>query len=238
MRFHFIRRTAMLGLTASLLAGAPASAQTIRPLVSEYRAEARGKFEVVNETDRPLTVVIEPRGFSVAEDGEMQDEALPGGIHLRLSAMSLRLPARQSRFVFYEATADHAPEWFVLYATFTGYSPQEFSGLNIRLELPHIVYLLPRDHWKATDIRVESVELNQGTRKLIVTVENRGSHFGRIGGLEVRGATQRVEGQGFPLFPGRRRRMELPWVGEETPDSVLVKSQDFSFEQRIVPALK
>ena len=114
-----------------------------------------------------------------------------------------------------------------------GSSARAFSGLNVQLELPHIVYVLPKEHWKASDIRVEPVELNQPAHTLIVTVENRSSSFGRIGGLEIRGATHKVQGPGFPLFPGGRRRLELQWDADEAPDAVVVKSQDFSFERKL-----
>ena len=32
--------------------------------------------------------------------------------------MSVQIPARQSRFIFYQVTADHMPAWVVLYASF------------------------------------------------------------------------------------------------------------------------
>jgi hypothetical protein len=41
----------------------PLGAQTVRPAVVEFPEQARGKFELVNETLFPLTVVLEPRGF-------------------------------------------------------------------------------------------------------------------------------------------------------------------------------
>ena len=180
---------------------APAAAQTIRPLVSEYQTQARGRIELVNESDRPLNVVLEPRGFSLAENGEMQDEPMADGIHLKLSDMSFRLPPHQSRFVFYEATADRTPAWFVLYANFTGYPTRDFSGVSVQLELPHIVYLLPKERWKASELRVEALGLRRETGKLELVIENHGPQFGRIATLEVQGARRKVSSPGFPLFP-------------------------------------
>src|SRR5262249_33053994 len=144
-----LTRIPRAALLASIVAlgCTPLAAQTIRPIVSEYQIKAQGKFEVVNDGDRPLNVVMQPRGFTVDEHGEMHDAPLAPGLHLRLSATSLRIPARQTRLVFYEATTDQAPAWFVVYANLSGFPPRNFNGLNVQLELPHLVYILPRTRW-------------------------------------------------------------------------------------------
>jgi hypothetical protein len=229
-----LRRAVVLVCVAILSSyAAVGGSQTIRPLVSEYQSQAHGRVELVNGSDRRLNVVIEPRGFSVDEDGQLRDAPLPDSIHLKLSDMSFRIPPRQNRFVFYEATADRTPAWFMLYATFTGYSAREFGGVNVQLELPHVIYILPRARWKGTDVRVVSTEVQRDTRKLVLIVENRGSDFGRVAELEIRGGRQRVHVQGFPLLPGLRRRLEVDWEPDDTPDSVVVKAREFSFEQNL-----
>jgi len=220
-------------LATTLLVGGPAAAQTIRPLVSEYQSQARGRLELVNESNQPLNVLIEPRSFTLSEDGEMRDEPLASTIRLKFSDMSFRLPPRQSRFVFYEATAEKVPAWFVIYANFTGYPARDFNGVNVQLELPHIVYLLPKGVWKAPEVRVNLVDLQRDTGKLVLTVENVGPQFGRLTSLEVQGVRRRVSLPGFPLFPGTRRRVELAWEADEEPRTVTVRSREFSFNQRL-----
>jgi len=42
----------------------PLGAQTVRPAVVEFPGQARGKFELVNETLFPMAVVLESRGFA------------------------------------------------------------------------------------------------------------------------------------------------------------------------------
>ena len=210
-----------------------ASAQTIRPVVTEYPLQARGRVEVVNDSDRPLNVVIEPHGFSVSDSGEMQEQPFPAGVHLELSATSLRLPPRQSRFVFYEARAERGPAWFVLYANFTGFPRHEFSGLNVQLELPHIVYLLPKESWKRTDLHVSNVDVHADTGMVALTIENTGQSFGRVSSLQIEGVQRKITVPGFALFPGRQRRIELAWEGSEPPVSVAVKTKDFSFTEGV-----
>lgn len=219
---------------AMLVVLAPsAAAQTIRPLVLEHLREGRGRFEVVNDSDRPLNVVLEPRGFTVGEDGQMRDAPMPPGVRLAFSATSFRLPPRQSRFVFYEANADRLPAWFVVYANLTGYPAREFSGMNVQLELPHIVYLLPPDRWREGDIQVVDVDFQRDEGRLSLVVENRGSCFGRVAGLKVHSGSGEVEVPGFPLFPGGRRRIQLLWSGRTEPEIVAINARSFSFEHKL-----
>src|ERR671912_1814361 len=123
---------ALLGLAR------PLDAQTVRPAVVEYPNQARGKFELVNESLFPLTVVLEPRGFHVEPTGELIEEPLDTArIRVKISAMSFRIPPRETYTVFYEATAKSFPSWFLISSTLTGARTQ--TGLNVRIELPHVV---------------------------------------------------------------------------------------------------
>ena len=233
MPLHTLQRMLLVVLGLGLACPDAALAQTIRPLVSEFQREARGRVEVVNDSDQPLTVVIEPRGFSLTDSGDLRDEPLPAGITVKLSAMSFRLPPRQSRFVFYEASAQQAPAWFMLFANFTGYPSRSFSGLNVQLELPHVVYILPREHWKAEDLRVVSRGIEKESGMLTLVVENHGPHFGRIAELDVEGLRRKGTARGFPLFPGGRRLVEIAWNGDDTPETVVLKTGDFSLKRTL-----
>ena len=141
----------------------------------------------------------------------MRDEPIGAHIHLKLSVTSLRIPAKQTRLVFYEATADTAPAWFVLYANFSGFPQRNFNEPERSLELPHLVYILPKARWAATDVHVVSSRLQRDDKKMIVELENRGAQFGRLTGLEIRGTGRSLQIPGFPLFPGIRRRVR--WTG-------------------------
>src|SRR5687768_9502036 len=87
---------ALLGLVR------PLGAQTVRPAVVEYPDQVRGKFELVNESLFPLTVVLEPRGFHVEPTGELIEAPLDTTrIQVKISAMSFRIPPRETYTVFY-----------------------------------------------------------------------------------------------------------------------------------------
>lgn len=232
MRHHL-----SLLLAGMLLAvgAARADAQTIRPLVAEFQTAARGKVELVNEGDRPLTVVVELKGFSVDEGGTVHDEPLPTDLRVKLSATSLRIPPRQSRFVFYEATSSRHTSWFSIVARFSGYSRTQLSGVDVQLELPHFVYLLPRNGLAAEELRVAEWAFDAHARHVTVVVENRGEHFGRPVELELLGANSRTKTRGFPLLPGGRRRVEFEWSGDEPPRRIVIRGRGLTFESELPP---
>jgi hypothetical protein len=152
-------------------------------------------------------------------------------VRLRLSDTSFRLPPRQSRFVFYEAHADASrPAWFVLFANLRGFPARNFNGVNVQLELPHIVYLLPKGRWQEGDVHVVDATYDRNVRSVSVLVENRGSWFGRVAAVTVHGPGESVTLPGFPLFPGGRRRIHLEWKHQGEPGSVMVDARAFSFE--------
>lgn len=230
---HPGRATAIaLGVCAATLLIFPLlKAQTVRPVIAEYRLKGRGRIDLVNNSVVPLTVVLEPKSFSVGEDGMPAFRPLDKGIHLRLSQMSLRIPPQQTQYVFYEATADHYPSWFVVYATFAGL-PQQ-SGLNVQLELPHTVYLLQKEPLEAGDIRITAAEFLSGEKKVQVEVENAGVGMGRVTEIEIRGGKDKTKSPGFPMLPAARRKIKIDWKSDVTPQRAIVQFRKFKVEMPI-----
>ena len=122
IRWHAGRtQQALLNVLPLCLFWAPClAAQTVRPVIAEYSQKARGRFDLVNDTALPLNVVLEPKSFSISDEGSPTFRPLDKSIHLKLSQMSFRIPPKQTYYVFYEATADTYPAWFVIYATLAG----------------------------------------------------------------------------------------------------------------------
>src|SRR5258708_13009522 len=94
--------------------------------------------------------------------------------------MSFRIPPKQSFLVFYEASADKLPSWFVVYATFSGFKARTQDGFKIQIELPHTVYLLPKQQLQKNDLTVKLAEYHPDTKKIVVCVENTGPEFGLL----------------------------------------------------------
>lgn len=215
-----------------LLSSPNLSAQTVRPVVVEYKERARAKFELVNDTLYPLNVVLEPRSFTLSTDGQPTFRPLEDHIHLKLSAMSFRLPPQQTRMVFYEAWAHKLPAWFVIYCTFAGF-PQQ-SGLSIQVELPHTVYLLQKERLAESDFQVRLVAFEAGINRALIEVENVGPRLARVLSVEVssRSGEKRAHGS-FPLMPESRRQLAIPWSGEEPPGKVKVRFLGFTVERML-----
>jgi len=207
-------------------------AQTIRPVLSEYSVTAKGRVELTNDSTVPLTVIVSPKSFEVSETGEISYGPLSADIHLKLSAMSFRIAPKQSYYVFYEAKADKLPAWFVMYFEFSGFPVRDRSGLNMQVELPHTVYLLPKQSFKRADLEVNA-KFDGASKKVIVTTFNKSTTVGRVLMSEAQGHGQKVQGVGFPIYPGRKRIVELPWQGDTAPEKVILNLDGFKIERAV-----
>ena len=222
-------------VAVALPAPHPSSAalgQTVGPAVVEYQEEARGKFELVNETLFPMTVVIEPRGFRVEPTGELMEELLDTTrIRVKISAMSFRIPPRETYTVFYEARATSFPAWFLISSTLSGARTQ--AGLNVWIELPHVVYMLQPQALRKSDVAVRSFEFGSSEKRVSIEVENLGASLGRVLSSEVSGRGRTAApGGAFPLFPFSRRRIEIPWANDTSPEKLVLRFATFTVEER------
>ena len=236
LRARLGRRLLVLRLVASLLVGlwtSGASAQTVRPLIAELGNPAKGRIEYVNDSLTPLSVVLEAKSFTVSETGAMTYRPLDPGIHLKLSATSFRLQPQQSYYVFYEASADTAPSWFVVYAAFSGFPFRTQEGMAVRLELPHTVYLLPKQKIEKADVVLRRADYSAPDKTLKLEVENNGDNFGRILQTTVAFGRKKEEAPGFPIFPHSKRSVEIPLAEADAPSGVELQLQNFKIEEAV-----
>jgi len=226
------RRVRLASLLVLLAILRPLGAQTVRPAVVEYPNQARGKFELVNESLFPLTVVLEPRGFHVEPTGELIEEPLDTArVQVKISAMSFRIPPRETYTVFYEATTKAFPAWFLISSTLTGARTQ--TGLNIRIELPHVVYMLQPQPLRRADVAVHAFEFDTVAKRVRVELENTSAALGRVLSSEVSASgAKTIPGGAFPLFPHSRRTLEIPWSGDATPERLVLRFANFTVEER------
>lgn len=227
-----VDRVRLASLLLLLGIARPLGAQTVRPAVVEYSEQARGKFELVNESLFPLTVVLEPRGFHVEPSGELIEEPLDTTrMQVKISAMSFRIPPRETYTIFYEATAKAFPAWFLISSTLTGARTQ--TGLNVRIELPHVVYMLQPQPLRKSDVAVRAFDFDSATKRVRVELENTGASLGRVLSSEVSvDGKKAIPGGAFPLFPHSRRKLEIPWSEDLTPEKLVLRFANFTVEER------
>lgn len=213
------------------------AAQTVRPLINELSNPCKGRVEYVNDGLTPLNVVLEAKSFTVTETGEIQYRPLDPDIHLKLSTTSFRVQPLQTYYVFYEANSPKSPQWFVIYAAFTGFNFRTAQGMNVRLELPHTVYLLPKTGVERADIVVTRAELDPASNKVTVEVENQGDNFGRVLETQLLYNKKKQEAPGFPVFPHSKRILELPLdtkaEGENVPVEITMQFDKFKVERKL-----
>ena len=74
-----------------ILLAVSAAAQTVSPVIVEYREKASGSFQVYNDSFVPLAVILEPRSFSVDVQGRPTFRPLDPEIRVDLSETSFRV---------------------------------------------------------------------------------------------------------------------------------------------------
>jgi len=217
-----------IGVLVLAAASAAACAQTISPIIVEYNQKGEGKIELTNNTLSPLVVILQPQSFSITPDGTAVYRPLDPGIHVDLSTTSVRLEPTQSYIVFYKTHADALPAWYTIYATF---SPvQRGPGLNMRIMLPHTVYLYQKQSLQKEDVRVSSATYDAVKKIVVVEVENISKSYGRMREGTVHAGKETAPVSGFPLLPGNPRRVEVPWTGKNDPDSIALHFDRFEIK--------
>ncbi len=216
-------------------------AQTVRPVIDEnyvqdHDKKAKGKIEYVNDSLEPLTVTLDTQSFTVSDTGQMSYRPLDSNIRVKFSATSFRILPKQSYLVFYEATADEVPAWFVVYATFAGYKERTAEGLKIHLLLPHTIYLLPKQEVKKEELVVKTAKYNSASKVVTLRVENSGPVFCRVLEADVTSFQDKSTSNGFPVFPHSEREVQIPWESGTGPTKVILQLDRFQLESAIVSA--
>jgi hypothetical protein len=232
--FRKWREVAVVCLALGLALGArTVAAQTVRPVIDELGNPGKGRIEYVNDSDTPLNVVLQAKSFSVDEQGQISYRPLDEGVHLKLSATSFRIQPQQTYYIFYEANANVSPSWFVIYALFSGFPFRTREGMSVQLQLPHTVYLLPKQGLDKSDVHISHAKFEPESKQVVLEVENTGDNFGRVLQTQIGYSHKKEEAPGFPIFPHSRRILQLPIESQETPEELVLHFQNFKVEQQL-----
>jgi len=231
---HRRRARVMLALgTIALFLPTVLPAQSVSPPIAEYQERARSSVQLSNGSIFPLTVVLDVNGFDVTENGEVVGTPLDTGrVKIKLSATSFRLAPRSTYTVFYEARTDSLPAWFTITAAMSG--ARTDNGLNLRIILPHVVYLNQKQPLQKTEVVVRRLELDSAGKTARVQLENLSSHLGRVLELTMTGKGQSRAAGAFPLLPHHRRWVEVAWDLEQPPERVALRFAKFSIDTMLV----
>lgn len=239
-RFGLRLRRNILGAACLLVfvSMMPALGQTVRPLIDENVVKgpgksASGKIEYSNDSLQTLNVTLEAKSFTVSDTGDLSYRPLDDAIHVKFSEMSFRVQPKQNYFVYYQAYADKLPSWFVVYATFGGFKEKTEQGFRIQVQLPHTIYLLPKQDVEKEELVVKVAEYRPAEKKVIVRVENAGPSFGRVLEAEVGSARDKSTQGGFPVFPFSQRQVEIPWEAAGEPTKLQLRLAHFKLEQGV-----
>lgn len=212
-------------------AASAALAQTVSPVIVEYKVKAEGRIDLTNNTLAPMAVVLEPKSFNIAPDGTGIYRPLDTGIHLQLSSTSFRIDPGQTYYVFYKAKSDTLPAWFTIYAVFS--SVQHSKGLDVRMLLPHTVYIYPRKPLGHDEIRIDSISYVKGSKQVAFDVENSGPDLDRVQEVRVSSDNKSSSGSGFPLLPGGHRHVTVEWLSEQPPKQIDLQMEHGSLKKAI-----
>jgi hypothetical protein len=211
-------------------------AQSVSPPIAEYQERARSSMQLANASIFPLTVVLDVSGFDVTEDGEVVASPLDTArVRIKLSSTSFRIAPRSTYTVFYEARTDSLPAWFVISAAMSG--ARTDNGLNLRIILPHVVYLNQKQPLRKAEVVVRRMELDPATKTARVQLENLSPHLGRVLELSLlNGKGQSRSGGAFPLLPNHRRWARVDWDLEQPPERVTLRFAKFAIDTTLTPA--
>ena len=228
-----VRKSALLPLLMALmgLALRPMLAQSVQPLIAEYVEHASGSFQVTNSSLVAMAVILEPKSFSINPDGTGVFRPLDKGIHLQLSTTSVRLEPRESATIFYKASADVAPAWMSVYSSFTRLVPT--PGLNVKIMLPHTIYLYQKEGLSRDAIVVHSVEYDAVKHRIRCDLKNESAGAGRAESVEAKGDRASASDSGFPLLPFESRILSIAWDSPRPPKTLELEFARFTLKLEV-----
>jgi hypothetical protein len=223
---------ACLCLLSLDVTGHPCDAQSVQPLIAEYTDHASGSFDVTNSSSAPSVVQLEPKSFTIAPDGTGEFHALDSSIHLELSMTSMRLEPKQTAHVFYKVSAENVPAWLCIYASF---SPlKRTAGVNVRIMLPHTIYLYQKQPLQKASLEVGNVRYDASSHKVLAEITNTSANAGRAASVEVSGHDSFTSEGGFPILPHQTRILAIDWNSAQLPRDLSIEFEHFSLKRTVL----
>lgn len=103
--------------------------------------------------------------------------------------------------------------------------------MNMRLDLPHTVYILTKRSIERSEIVISSLGPTPDNTHIGFLVTNKGAWFGRVLSSELIGKGRPAQGSGFPLFPQGSRIVEVPCKGDQASATFRIRLRNFKMEE-------
>jgi hypothetical protein len=233
-----IGRAMRRALLCLALASTASLAQSVDPPFAVHLGRARSSLLLSNPSLQALAFVIEPVSFDIASCGDLGLAPLDTArIRLSLSSMSGRIPAKQTRRIFYDARADSLPAWFALKIAFG--PARRDAGISMRLELTHFVYLMQEAPVLPHEIDATEALYDPVRRRVSIGVTNQSDKLTRLHSVGlVNVADEETAVEACPLLPRHAREFDFPWSEAAPPRTVRLHFPGFMIERpvRIRPA--
>ena len=226
----------LFGLVCMLFLARIAPAQTISPVIVEYPEKADGRFQIYNDGDLPLMVVVEPHSFSVDSTGK--SNISPARSRSARRTLLHQFPrGTQANLLRFLQGHDGNVSELVLHLRDSN-RRDHLDGLEACLAIAaHRVYLLGRKSLEESKISWNKAEISvKGDRRQITAeIENHGTEYGRVQEVDVLSGSGsgKQTFPGFPLFPGQKRDIELDWDQPGTPSQIVLKFPKFKMESEL-----
>jgi hypothetical protein len=123
---------------AVLLLCCGVSAQTISPVIGECGMKCQGEFTATNNTVRPMSVLIEPYSFTVADNKVRLSDVDKSTTDVQIDKTSVRLSPQGSYTFSYKVTCLKEPCRTQLVTKFM--MGKRSDGVIVWLAIPHTVY--------------------------------------------------------------------------------------------------
>jgi len=183
-----------------------------------------------------MNVSVEAVNFEVGTDRKVVRAGLDPHTHVKFSRSGIRIGPKDSVHVFFDASADTYPAWFMIYATFMSANPH--SGIKNALMLGHPVYMYQKESIPQGDITLKKVTFDPATHMLRVFIENHGDKLARpvMSFPQLRDNQYRLTL--YPVFPRKTTTTyfdlsKLDVLKDVVPKTVVVEFDRFKLTEPV-----
>jgi hypothetical protein len=178
-------------------------------------------------------VTLEAVNFEVGADRKITRSQLDPHMHVKFSQSGVRIGPKDSTHVFFDASAESYPAWFMIYATFRRAEPQ--PGVNLAMQLGHPVYMYQKEAIAKDEVTLQKISFDPASHKLSISVENHGDKLARpyVSFPQLHDDQYRM--RLYPVFPRTTTTTSFDLTEDGVLKNVLLSSVVVEFDHFKLP---